>query len=967
MSKKKPKTQQAAAGNAKAAKPTAAQTAAKSNGASALKGAAAAVPYEPGLKAWFQRNRIYFIAFFIPVILMYIAYAIFGIWPFGEESVLALDLNGQYIYYFEGLRDAIWGEQSILYSWSRSLSGEYMGVIGYYLASPFTAIVMLLPRSMILGAMLIMILCKLGAAGVTFCWYVQKSRNLKPLHALLFSTMYAMMAYAVIQLIDPMWIDGIVFLPLIMLGVEYLVDDGRKLNYIIPLALMCIAHFYIGYMVCIFTGLYFIYYLCAGTEKLKYEVYNVFQVLVRFAAATIVALMCACIMLLPVYNSLKLGKFDFSEPNWGFATNFEPLQFFAQLLVCQYDSVNVQGSPEIYCGLLTVLLLPLFYLNDQISMRKKIGLTALLGVMFASMYIHPIDMLWHGGQAPNWLPYRYSFVVSFVLLSMAVHAFEKLEGISGKTVGGSFFCIFVLIMFIASQNQNEGYQHLETMGSIWASVAIVGLYAILLNFFQRDMKKNVFPIVLLVAISGELTYNAVHSLKDIDTEVAYSKRSSYNEYIASNREVVERLYEYDDTFYRCEKTYHRTVNDSLALGLRGITHSSSVMNTKMLKFIEAMGYSCRSYYSRYNGYTPLADSILGIKYVIDKDGDVDGSYQYLYSDTIKDQQEKEQTVNVYENPNALSIGYMADADIQKIAYFGNDNPFNSQNILLSTLVGSTTIDQTSGQITDITNYYKRLEVNPEDFLLQNIRISDYGAQICYNAEGDGDHTVDMRIEAVNNQPIYMFLKTENEKKVNLWMADQWCDDPTALTNKDGTNASWVDVYFETDNYCIVNLGTYEPGQQLTLRMTITDEYTIIKDFYFYHFDYDLYQQDIVKLQEHPWELSEESTTTDLIGTITAEEGQIMMTSIPSEPGWTVWVDGEKVEWVEIADAFVGVELTPGTHTVRMRFIPNGLPLGIVLFLVGTACSVLFYLYDRKHNRVILAALRRKQAAKEAAK
>ena len=159
--------------------------------------------------------------------------------PFGEESVLCLDLNGQYVYYFEALRDAFWGDGSIFYNWSRNLSGEFMGIIGYYLASPFTLIVMLLPEKFMLSSLLIMQLCKLGAAGATFNYFLQKRRGVQPYPSLLFSTMYAMMAYGVIQLIDPMWLDGLVFLPLIMLGIEYLVDDGRRLNFIIPLALMC--------------------------------------------------------------------------------------------------------------------------------------------------------------------------------------------------------------------------------------------------------------------------------------------------------------------------------------------------------------------------------------------------------------------------------------------------------------------------------------------------------------------------------------------------------------------------------------------------------------------------------------------------------------------------------------------------------------------------------------------------------
>ena len=50
---------------------------------------------------WISRNYIYVIAFFIPFTLMYITYALFEVHPYGNNSVLVLDLNGQYVYNFE--------------------------------------------------------------------------------------------------------------------------------------------------------------------------------------------------------------------------------------------------------------------------------------------------------------------------------------------------------------------------------------------------------------------------------------------------------------------------------------------------------------------------------------------------------------------------------------------------------------------------------------------------------------------------------------------------------------------------------------------------------------------------------------------------------------------------------------------------------------------------------------------------
>ncbi|MBQ8905164.1 MAG: YfhO family protein [Ruminococcus sp.] len=954
-------------------------------------------PAEIGLKKdfralayyWLKNNYIYLLAFFIPALLTYISYIIFGIYPFGPESVLALDLNGQYVYYFEEIRDTFWGDGSPFYSWSRNLSGEFMGVIGYYLASPFTLIVILLPRKMLLGSLLIMQLCKLGAAGTTFCYFLQKSKKIKPLHALMFSLLYAMMAYAVIQLIDPMWLDGLVFLPMIILGLEYCIDDGRKINYIIPLAMMCIANFYIGFMVCIFTGLYFFYYMLAGSDTLKRkglkkkDWMEYAKAVGRVALSTGIGVMIAAIMLLPVYNALKLGKFDFTEPNYAFTdaagnlrTQFEILEFFAQLFVNQYNEVDVKGFPEIYCGVLTTLLLPMFFMNGEIPFRKKVGLTSLLLIMIVSMDITPIDMLWHGGQVPNWLPYRYSFILSFILLNMAAMTFQNIKGIKPSAIYTSFFICFMFLMFAQyeikdlsglaeAEGRGQAFYYLDVNSYVWPSVALIAIYGLLMFFFTKKNKSKALPIIMVCVMCVELTMNCVHSMKDIDEDVAYSERKTYHKYIATNRELVDQLYEYDDSFYRADKTYHRTVNDSLALGLRGITHSSSVMNTRVIKFIEAMGYTCRSYYTKYKGSTPISDSLLGIKYVIDmEDGtpDVSPFYEKRFTANIHNQQEKEKEVAVYENTNALAIGYMAEDDILRISKLGNDNPFNSQNVFLSSLTGQTEIDS-KGAITYVQPYFSRIELAAEP-ILNNVTPRPYGTQTCYDESGTGDHTIDLRIKATTSEPIYFYFKTENEKKVNLWLGTDWFEDGQFVDC-----GAKLGTYYEGDEYCIKTLGSFEPGQELTLRLTVANGYTIVKDFFFYHFNYELFDQDIALLQDQQWELTE-ADTTYLEGKITAKENQVMVTSIPYEPGWIVKVDGKRIddETLQknmIVNAFIGIPMEAGEHTVTMRFVPAGFTTGLALFCMGVACVVMFFFYDRKHNKMLLALVRERKEKRDA--
>ena len=109
---------------------------------------------------WFYDKRWYFAAFFLPVAIMFAAYAVFKVFPFGDNSALVLDLNGQYVYYYEAYRDAFWGDGSFIYDWSRNLSGEMFGIFAYYLASPYMLIIYLLPRAMMPVSIMIVQLAK---------------------------------------------------------------------------------------------------------------------------------------------------------------------------------------------------------------------------------------------------------------------------------------------------------------------------------------------------------------------------------------------------------------------------------------------------------------------------------------------------------------------------------------------------------------------------------------------------------------------------------------------------------------------------------------------------------------------------------------------------------------------------------------------------------------------------------------
>jgi len=975
---------------------------------------------------WVNSFPFYAAAFLIPALLTFIAYIMFGVYPFNTRSVLTLDLNGQYVHYFEAIRDAFWGGRSILYSWERNLSGGFQGVIGYYLASPFTLIVILLPRKMILESLMIMQICKIGSAGLTFSVYVRRAKNMDKLPSVIFATMYALIAFNAIQMIDPMWLDGPIFLPLIILGLEYLVDDGRKLNYIIPLAVLFIANFYIGFMVAIFVAIYFIYYVYFGTDRKFRGTEDYLKVFGLMAFSTFVVLLLSYIMIVPVYNALALGKFDFSKPDYSFRTMFSPIELVPTLLPNQYYSVNVDegtrlyGRPEIYCGVLTVTLLPLFYLNKEIGRNRKIGYSMLIAILFFSMWIKPINMMWHGGQDPNWLPYRYSFLLSFVFLSMAAEVFPKLKETkvsfrqSSFIFAGMALLVYLFTLMMKNFNYNEEkYKYVaklpytteeslngETFTRYWPGTIAFGLvlaavYIFMVNALSNSRKKKLrtgLIVALAALVITEEGVNVYDTIWKVHKEVYYSEHKTYDE-IQSEPALVDELEKRCPGFYRAEKTFFRNVNDNQSWGLKGISHSSSVMNTRIINFIETLGYTTKSYETRYDGNTPVADSLLGIRYVFDdpnrghdnSENLLSPYYNKVYSSSYIDHNSKQATVDVYENPDALAIGCMADDDIIKLSFLGNDNPFNSMNNFMSSMTGNT--PDYSGAL-EPKAYFRRLADPTVE--LNECTERDYGGQHCYDAQPNaGDPTVRIHITAETDDYIYMFLKSDNPKKCNMWLGVKDPADGIYKGRKSGTEQlDGFGQYYEGYDYSIVNIGKFNPGDEIEVRLTIlqtdksgSNEYIMVKDFQFYTLDYEAFHNDIQQLRQNEWQLDLEKTKDNyLVGEIDAQEGQLMYTSIPLEPGWTIKVDGKKIPdlytdtinennglhtyqnnasgasvgTVAILNALIGVKLPAGHHTVTMKYTPPGFNTGVLTLLLGIAILVMLYNYDRKNNKVLLA-------------
>lgn len=864
------------------------------------------------------KNRLmYLAAFLVPLGLMWLIYIAMEVWPFGDNSVLVLDLNGQYVYFFEELRAKLLGGGSLLYSWSRSLGGEFLGIFAYYIASPFSIITVLFPKSMMTEALLAIILLKVGSCGFTMSLYLSKSHPTTRLNTVIFSTMYAVCSYAVVQAHNTMWIDELIFLPLMVLGIEQLITKRRYILFTVSIAFCAMTSFYIGYMMCIFAFLYFFYYFFAHNSDFENNFYeengHFIKSLIRAAVFGVIGLSIAMVVLYPAYVSLSFGKTTFSNPDFSFAQQFDFLDMIAKLLPGSYDTVRPEGLPFIYCGTLSLILLPIYFISSHIKPREKIFGGLLICVLVLSFNSSTIDIIWHGLQKPNWLNYRYSFMLCFFMVVLAYKAFENLEKLDFKYIISVCGLLGVLILIIQKQN----YTWLNDLTCVWLSLACLGVYIIALHPINKGYMKSNAKFILIIVVCLELFISGLLDEIALDNDVVYSSRSSYQGYLEKLQPAVDYLKNYDDQnfgaqFYRMEKTSHRKTNDPMALGFYGISNSTSTLNTSVIDLLNELGYSSKSQWTKYLGGSPVSDSLLGIKYLILTDTYNDLLYKQIYNDDTN-------MLYGFYNPYALSLGYGVSGDINNIAASDYKSPFEYTNALVTAMLGKK----------EQVELFKKLRT--EDITYENVEVTFTTGHKKYTPTISGK-TAQLIFDftAVGNNEVFCYFPSDYKREVGLKL-----------------NGSDIGTFFGNETYRILSLGLRNDGDAMSMSMTLNDENLYIASGvdYFYYLDADLFREVMPQLRQAELKINS-FRDTEIKGSITVPAGMTtLFTSIPYDKGWFVTVDGVSAVTSKTLDSLLAVGLTEGTHEIVLHYLPKSFTVGLTVSLTGLAAFAAVYAVD----------------------
>ena len=877
------------------------------------------------LNTFYKNNKYVLFSGLSALFIIMIVYFCYSIIPFGDKIIYRMDLYHQYGPLFSELYDRITSGESLLYSWNSGLGSSFIGNYFNYLSSPISFIILLFGHENTFEAVAAMVAIKAVLSSMAITYYLKKSQKSDGPQLIAFGVAYAFSAYFIAYYWNVMWIDSMYLLPLIALGIEKIINQGKCANYIIFLSLAIYTNYYIGFMLCIFSCLYFLYYyLCSyntiqekqlslskNREKLSLMENSFFLNRgIKFAFSSVAVGVILLFMLVPVAYVLKSSSATSGTAPTEIKFYYDIFDFLANHLASLEPTIRSSGEdvlPNVYCSILTIILVPLYIFSNKIRSLEKVATVVLLSILYVSFNINFINYLWHGLHFPNDLPYRQSFMYSFILIIIAYKTFKNIDGFSKNqliAIGTGITLFIILIQKTGSKNVTDT--------TIFVSIAFVIAYIIILGLIKSKKSQALSLSIILscVVVSESIVASTQHY-------VANQNKPSFTEDYDAFKEIQNVIDNKDqELFYRSELTDLRTRMDPCWYDYNGVSVFSSMAYEKVANMQKALGLfgnKINSY--TYNPQTPLYNSIFSIKYIYDRNHIIsDGTYYDLV--------DANSTYSAYENKYNLNICYPVSDNIIDWDTSACSNPVDAQEMYFNLATG---LEGLYNRIKDYEFEYNNIyELDDNDKLFDNFAL--------YKVNDTEDSSLIVKLTASTNDHLYVYINSRN------------LDDVIISSTSINTTMQVTDGY-------ILDLGYHNTDDMIRIELPIKDESNYAHvDFVAFAVNEDVFIKGYNQLKSGQIEYTE-FTDTKIKGTFVAENNEILYTSIPYDEGWNVYIDGKKInkeDIIKISDALLGIKVSPGEHTISFKYsIPFMNIATVVSFIFVVFLLILCYIKNKK--------------------
>ncbi len=907
---------------------------------------------------------LYLMAFFLPVLILGTMWAIAGVIPFGSKMILAHDQWHQYYPFFLDLRSRLQNGQSLFHSWTTGMGTNYLSLFAYYLASPLNFSAALLPEGLLMPWYTLMVLVRIGLAGLFCAFFLKKVFDREELVVVCFSTAYALCAFLMGYYWNAIWLDTVALLPLVALGTISLLRDRRYVLYVVSLALAVYCSYYIGLFVCLFVLLLFIGWHVVNWDDLA----GFWTRFWRIALFTAIALGMTAFLSVPAYLGLQSTSSAVNQFPGANAMNIvkipeithkagielinrgrisELFTFFGrEAPTFSGDSVFYPSWIGAHEALLSLRLgyfdaflasfrLPLQGLRDILSNTGSLVMpTTMEGlpniacgfvtVILAALYLFckRISLRERIFTVLLLLFFADSFL--FRTLDYLWHGMHFPNMLPYRF---SFLWSFTVI-FMAFR----AYTQLEHL-SRWRAVALMIPVVVLLYCVISSGTLRVIAVstaVALLTLAGVLLYSfrvikkellvlglcACMLLESLGcailgvVRVGFTDSSYYPTKKVDSRQIVDTmLWREEETvdLWRGEVTLKQTLNDSTLLGFPGVSVFSSAANSRVSAFLQSIGLAASVAGNRYvyQQADPFTNLLLGIKYLIDRNGQ---NVDPLYFQEIASQGE----VLLLANKAYLSLGFLVNDNALEFDASENKGlPFDRLNRLFREMTGA------------------------DEPLYESVPVT--GVKAVGTAELSGKTSTEFTVNGVCDDENYVeaTIDMPRDGMLCIFSKGSGINDITYFLNEE-RQYTWSDAYGY--NRC---MGSFSAGDQISLRYRakksdqpgkVTLGAAIFRTDVF-----DEAYQGLTEKSMIPTLVSD----TRVEGAIRVHEAGLLYLSIPNDKGWTLTVDGEQTRITPVGNAMIAVHLEPGLHAIALEYETPGFSLGLKISVISLAVFLAF--------------------------
>ncbi len=416
----------------------------------------------------------------------------------------------------------------------------------------------------------------------------------------------------------------------------------------------------------------------------------------------------------------------------------------------------------------------------------------------------------------------------------------------------------------------------------------------IIKFLQKNYL-NIVTFIMFCLSSVNLMHNATKNMTIIREDASPVAQDVYAIIVNVYERLISSLKEYDNGLYRIGSKFQSVANDALNYGYNGISYSGSTYSKKLHLFLEKLGIRKSHVQVICNlENTKLVDMLLGVKYlIVAPNQKISKNYEIAYEEIYI-----ENKIKIHENPYNLSLGYIVD-----------------KNIFNTTMDNTNTFELQNEMIKNMTNIQEDIYIKHKGKIEERIEeIQKNGRKYTTNEENP---KIIYEFEAENSNDIYAYLLASSNKGINININGQESIKRQSFTGNE-----------------MISIGKKEIGEKVTIEIIPEDNEIDISQIYIYYENEQILKKHYDKLQSRQMQIKKIDNRR-YKGSINIEkDNEYIMFTIPYEKGWIIKVDGEKVEYKEVLEALIAVELNKGEHEIVLEYMPSGIYVGMISTISG---------------------------------